>query len=234
MITPDKKVLWHYETPKGFETHTAQAIGKKYAIFAQNGNPAKVIVMDIKKNKIVNSFEVPVKNPNDSHGHFRHARLTKDGTYMMAHMDLQKVAEYDFNGKEVWSMDAPRIWSAEPLDNGNILLCGNDRWVREVTKKGDVVWDFKLDDYPQYKITSPQIATRLDNGNTIINTWFSEWGKDKLDLNNQPIQAIEVTISKEVVWVLQSWENPNLGPSTTIQMLNEKRIPEKAHFGKFK
>lgn len=233
LINPKDEILWFYKAPKDTEIHTAQPIGKKHIIYVQNGNPATVNIMDITNNKIVHSFEVPVKNPESTHGHFRHARLTKDGTYILAHMDSQRVAEYDFDGNEVWSMDAPKIWSAEPLANGNVLLCGNDRWVREVNKQKEVVWDFKLDEYPQYKMTSPQIATRLDNGNTIINTWFSDWG-DKLDLNNKPVQAIEVTPSKEVVWVLQSWEDPNLGPSTTIQVLDQKRISEHVRFGKFK
>lgn len=82
-------------------------------------------------------------------------------------------------------------------------------------------------------MTSPQIATRLDNGNTIIKTWFSDWS-DKLDLNNKPVQAIEVTPSKEVVWVLQSWEDPNLGPSTIIQVMDQKRISGHVRFEKFK
>jgi len=120
------------------------------------------------------------------------------------------------------------------LTNGNILLCGNDRWVREVNKQGDIIWDFKLDDYPHYKMTSPQIAVRLDNGNTLINTWFSEWGNEKVDLNNPPIQAIEVAPNREVVWVLQSWKDPYLGPSTTIQVLGDARISEHKHFGKIK
>ncbi len=178
-----------------------QPIGKNHVVFVQNGNPAQVFVVNIKKDEIV-------KNPKNSHGHFRHARLTKDGTYLLAHMDSERVAEYDFDGNELWSMDATRIWSAEPLKNGNILLCGNDRLVREVTKQGKLVWDFKLDDYPQYKMTSPQIAARLDNGNTIINTWFNQRSDDMVDLDDPPVQVIEVTPNKEVAWVLQSWEDP--------------------------
>lgn len=231
LINQKDEVLWNYKAPSGTEIHSAQPIGKKHIIYVQNGNPAQVVVMNIRTNKIVQSFTVPVKNPEGTHGHFRHARLTKAGTYMLAHMDMGRVAEYDFDGNEVWSMDAPGIWSAEPLENGNVLLCGSDRWIREVNKQKEVVWDFNLDEHPEYKMTSPQIATRLDNGNTIINTWFSEWG-DKLDLKNPPIQAIEVTPAKEVVWVLQSWEDPYLGPSTTIQVLGEERISEHVRFGK--
>ena len=233
LINQKDDVLWNYKAPSGTEIHSAQPIGEKHIVFVQNGNPAQVVVMNIVTNKIVQSFAVPVKNPDGTHGHFRHARLTKDGTYLLAHMDMGKVAEYDYEGNEVWSMDAPGIWSAEPLKNGNVLLCGSDRWIREVNKQKEVVWEFKLDEHPQYKMTSPQIATRLDNGNTIINTWFSEWG-DKLDLNDPPVQAIEVAPDKEVDWVLQSWEDPYLGPSTTIQVLGDKGISEKVRFGKIK
>ncbi|MDP4272547.1 MAG: alpha-L-fucosidase, partial [Bacteroidota bacterium] len=45
-ITPDKKVVWNYNTPSGTETHTAVPIGKNRVLFLQNGNPAKLIVMN--------------------------------------------------------------------------------------------------------------------------------------------------------------------------------------------
>ena len=34
--------------------------------------------------------------------------------------------------------------------------------------------------------------------------------------------------------VLRSWENPDLGPSTTIQILDEADAPEKVTFGNIK
>lgn len=235
LITPEKKVLWHYDTPEGFETHSAQPIGKKYLVFIQNGDPAQVFVVNVKNGKTVKSFEVPVKNPKNTHGHFRHARLTPNGTLLVAHMDLGRVSEYDINGKVLFTMDVPRIWSAVPLENGNILVCGGDRWIREINRQKEVVWDFRLDDYPEYGITQPQIAIRRPNGNTIINNWFNEWSGKPVDSTNPPIQAIEVTPDKKIVWVLRSWENPvNLGPSTTIQILNEKGISENVSFGNFK
>jgi hypothetical protein len=57
-LTVAKKVLWKYDAPNGFETHTAQLIGKDYVVFVQNGNPAKVLVMNIKTNQVVN---IPVQ-----------------------------------------------------------------------------------------------------------------------------------------------------------------------------
>jgi hypothetical protein len=49
------------------------------------------------------------------------------------------------------------------------------------------------------------------------------------------VQAWEVTPDKKVVWALRSWTDPtNLGPSTTIQLLDEPSAPEAVHFGDIK
>ena len=235
LINSDKKVLWNYDAPAGSETHTAQPIGNDHVVFIQNGNPAKLFVMNVKTGKTEKEFVLPVKNPTSVHGQFRHARLTKSGTIMVAHMDMGKVSEYDINGKELWSVSVPGVWSAEPLKNGNILVAGNKNYVQEINRKGEVVWAVTPTDIPDYKVSSPQIALRLSNGNTLVNEWFNQWDS-KTPTNNLPVQAIEITPEKKVVWALRSWTDPvNLGPSTTIQLLNNSGgIPEKVHFGDIK
>jgi hypothetical protein len=53
-----------------------------------------------------------------------------------------------------------------------------------------------------------------------------------VDADNAPVQAIEVTPQKKVVWALRSWTPPaDLGPATIIQLLNDKDVPEKVTFG---
>lgn len=104
-ITPDKKVVWNYDAPEGCEIHTAQPIGKEHVVFVQNGNPAKLIVMNKLTNKIVKELILPVGNLNSIHGQFRHARPTGSGTILVAHMDMGKVCEYDANGKELLSIN---------------------------------------------------------------------------------------------------------------------------------
>ncbi len=236
LISRDKKVLWNYDAPAGYETHTAQPIGKDRVVFIQNGNPAKLFVINIRTGKTEKEFELPVKNPTSVHGQFRHARLTKSGTILVAHMDMGKVSEYDINGKQLLSIDVPGVWSAEPLNNGNILVAGNKNLVQEINRKGEVVWECTSGDIADYKFSSPQIAIRLANGNTLVNNWFDQWGSKSSDLNNLPVQAIEITPGKKVIWVLRSWTEPvNLGPSTTIQLLGEHGgISEKVHFGYIK
>jgi hypothetical protein len=203
-------------------------------LYVQNGDPAKVVVVNIVTGKNEREFVVPVRDPKSVHGHFRHARLTEAGTLLVAHMDLNKVVEYDSNGKELWShTPGTATWSAERLKNGNTLIAGA-RLVREVNSAGATVWEFTPADVPDYLFNSMQIAKRLPNGDTLINTWFNQWN-GPADPVTAPVQALEVTPDKRVVWALRAWGNPvDLGPSTTIQLLDESAVPEAVHFGDLK
>jgi outer membrane protein assembly factor BamB len=224
-ITADKKVLWNYDAPANTEIHTAQPLGDRSVWFVQNGNPAKFMVVNKATGKTEREFVLPVKNPKSIHGQFRQARMTDAGALLVAHMDLGKAVEYSLEGKELWSAEVPGIWSAKPLKNGNILATSNRGFVREINRQGQTVWEWTKADAPDYTISNLQTATRLPNGNTIINNWFNQWS-DKLDPANPPVQAIEVTRDKKVVWGLRSWTPPaDLGPSTTIQILDESGAP---------
>lgn len=229
LITPEQEVLWNYDAPPHCEIHTAQPIGTNHVIFIQNGPAPKCFVANLASGVLEKDFSLPVKNTNSTHGQFRHARLTEAGTYLVTHMDLGKVVEYDDSGKSIWSVDAPGAWSAERLPNGNTLICG--KTVREVNPAGATVWRFTAADVPDYEFKSMQLATRLPNGDTLINNWVNEWN-GKIDRATAPVQALEIAPDKSVVWALRSWKNPDLGPATTIQLLDELSAPEQVHFGK--
>ncbi|HET9571572.1 MAG TPA: hypothetical protein VFP20_09230 [Bacteroidales bacterium] len=231
-ITKGKKVVWNYDAPEGTEIHTAQPIGKKYVLFLQNGNPAKLIVMNKQTNGIVKELQIPVGNPTKIHGHFRHARLTKAGTILVAHLDMGKLCEYDSNGKQLMSLDVPGIWSAEELANGNILITSS-KVVREMNRKLETVWEYWLSEATGYNLKSPQTSVRLKNGNTLISNWLNQWsGTDQVNSSNLPVQFVEVTPDKNIVWALREWSAPsNLGPSTTLIPLAEPRTTEHVHFG---
>jgi hypothetical protein len=232
LVGQDKKVTWNYDAPKGTEIHTAQPIGRDHVLFVQNGNPALLRVVNIRTGETRKEFPLPVKNPKSVHGQFRHARLTPAGTVVVAHMDLGKVAEYDAEGKEGWSVPAEGPWGVTPLKNGNLLIVDRSG-VREVTRKREAVWALARADVPEYKLANLQQAWRLPNGNTLLNCWVNQW-KGPIDRATAPVQAIEVTPEKKVVWALRSWSDPDLGPSTTIQILDEPETPEDILFGDIK
>jgi hypothetical protein len=140
-ITADKQVVWNYDAPAGTEVHSAQPIGLDKVFLCQNGLPPKVMLIDKKTGKIEMEHELEYKKPDPAdpkkgnvvHGQFRHVRITKAGTYLIAYLNLGKVVEYDKSWKEIWSCTAPSVFAAVRLKNGNTLLSGNQHgWVREV------------------------------------------------------------------------------------------------------
>src|SRR5580704_11760089 len=144
-ITPEKKVVWNYDAPAGHEVHTAVPIGQEHVLFIQNGDPAVLRVVNIVTGATEKEMTLATKQPVSVHAQFRHARLTDKGTLLVAHMDLNKVVEYDPEGNELWSFPAPGAWGVSQLANGNVLI--TDRMgVREVTRRGDSVWSFSPSD----------------------------------------------------------------------------------------
>jgi hypothetical protein len=110
-----------------------------------------------------------VKKPVQVHGEFRHARLTPQGTLLVAHMQQDKVVEYDSDGHVLWQMPALSPWSADPLANGNVLI--TDRvGVREVTRRGDTVWSWTPADAAggsapeEWRHGDQQLGERVDEG----------------------------------------------------------------------
>jgi outer membrane protein assembly factor BamB len=136
-------------------------IGRDRVGFIQNGDPAILRVVNIATGKTEREFPLPAGNPKSVHGQFRHARITETGTILIAYMDNRKVAEYDADGREVWSVAFPGgPWAAERLKNGNTLI-SSTRLVREVDAQSETVWEFQSADAPEYRITGFQIASRL-------------------------------------------------------------------------
>jgi outer membrane protein assembly factor BamB len=221
-IDQQQHVIWNHDAPPDTEIHTARPYGENSVMFVQNGNPAKAIVMNEKTGAVEHEFRLEVAHPEKVHPQFRRARVTPAGTLLVAHMDMGKVIEYDMTGKQIWSVDAPGLWDAEPLANGNVLISGNNnKYAREVNRKGETVWEFTDASAPELNLANMQTATRLKNGNTLITQWVNEWN-GPIDKDSAPVQAIEVTPEKKVVWVLRSWTAPaDLGPSTTIQILDK-------------
>ena len=88
-----------------------------------------------------------------------------------------------------------------------------------------MVWELTQADvdFPLFVI---QEATRLNNGNTLINNWVSTSSLPR-DKWAGTVQLFEVTPDKKVVWKLSSWSNPNLGPASATHILSDPGSPEK-------
>ena len=224
------KNVWHYDAPQGCEIHTVQPIGTTHVVFVQNGKPAKIVVMEIPSKRIVREFEVATNEKGSVHGQFRNARLTSRGTLLVANMGLGCVSEYNCEGKEIERWSGFKPWSVQELPKGNILITGRKGEIQEMNRQGQIVWQMNV---AQIGVTQPQKTVRLKNGNHIVNNWYNEWNKIPMDTANAPVQAVEIDRSGKVVWQLRAWKNPDLGPSTTIQLLDEAVNRKRMFFGEF-
>jgi len=224
-VTPDKRVVWNYDAPEGCEVHAAQPVDKERVFILQNGTPARAMIVNTTTGKVEKETVIPAAQP--AHSQFRHARLTAAGTILAAHLNEGRVAEYDWSGKEIWSVAAPSAWAATRLKNGDTLISEEYAGVREVNPKGETVWEFTQADVPDIKLVSMQEASRLANGNTLICNWVS--GRVPLAEWPREVQLIEVTPEKKVVWALRAWGGKaDLGPATSVQLLDEPGVAEVA------
>ena len=230
-VNANGQTVWQYTAPEGTEIHTIQPIGHTHVVFVQNGKPAKAVVMEIPSKRIVREFELPVSEKGSVHGQFRNARLSSRGTLLIANMALGCIHEYTCEGKEVDRWDGFLPWSVQEMPKtGNLLITGRKGQIQEINRQGQTVWQLNSTDYG---VTQPQKTIRLKNGNHIINNWYNEWNKEPMDTANAPVQAIEVDKEGKVVWQLHAWKDPDLGPSTTIQLLDEAVNRDRMFFGEF-
>lgn len=217
-VTPQKKLVWRLDAPKGAEIHAVQPIGLDKVLVMQNGTPAKLMIINKNTGAVEMSHDLPESTNGASvHGQFRRARITAQGTYLVPFLSGGKVVEYDKNFNEIWSYKIPSPWAAIRLKNGNTLISDErEALAREVNPKGETVWEFKLSELPpEIGFSGSQSCVRLANGNTIFCS--------RADNGKRP-QLVEITPDKKVVWVLKDWKD--LGPATAIQVLDEPGIPE--------
>ena len=230
-VTQTSETVWSYAAPEGTEIHTIQPIGRTHVVFVQNGKPAKAVVMEVPSCRIVREFELPTNPKGSVHGQFRNARLTSRGTLLIANMAMGCIHEFTSDGKEVDRWTGMLPWSVQEMPKtGNLLITGRKGKIQEINRQGHTVWELNTSDYG---VTQPQKTVRLKNGGHIINNWYNEWNKTPMDTLNAPVQAIEVDKNGRLVWQLKAWKNPDLGPSTTIQLLDEAVRRESLFFGEF-
>ncbi len=230
-IAPDKQVIWNYPAPPKCEVHTAKPIGPDKILFVQNceKGTADVLLASKSTGKVERLFEIPVGKVDGMHLQTRRAVLTDAGTLLLARTDLNKVSELDRSGKEVWSAAVARPWSVQRLRNGNTLVASFDMFVRELDPHGKTVWEFTPKDAPDYVLPKWCVATRLKNGNTLLA--INAPAPANADDSRAPVQAVEISPDKRIVWALRSWKQPALGPGWVIQYLDEAAEPANAHFG---
>jgi len=225
ILGADGSLKWQYICPQGTESHSCQPFDRDHVYFALNGVPGKIVIWNVKEDRLAKEIVVPTAGTN-THGQFRHVRLTSEGHFVTGLIHEQCVAEIDGEGRLVKSIPGQKAWHVDKLDNGGYLIGGDNRgYVREFDRDGNLVWEYTREEAP-FPIYNLQTATRLSNGNTLITSWVA--GRPKEEWPGS-VQFFEVTRSKEVVWKVSSWDNPDLGPCTYLDLLDEPRRKNPRH-----
>ncbi len=187
-VTPDKKVIWEYNT--GSEVWGCQRLSNGNTLVAEC--TAKRLIEVDSKAEIVKI--VSVASGGNTHMGMRHARKLASGNYLVGLLDDKVVREYDSSGKMIREIKVPDLaFSAIRLDNGNTVI-GYRGGVIEVDPKDKVVWHLTQKDLPDVKLYWICCIQRLPNGNTVVGNWFIH----KRRTDSTPF--FEVTPDKEVVW----------------------------------
>jgi outer membrane protein assembly factor BamB len=205
----NSKIVWSCKAEG--QVHTAQPVGPDQVFVVDNSRNPKAKLHNVKTGEVLRTWDLPTVG-TDAHMMFRHCRLTKAGTLLCAHLNMEKVVEYDPDTmKPIWTCaNMPLCWAAVRLRNGNTLISGNEnKYVREVNPQGQIVWEFSTKDLAadsKIDLGNIQECDRLANGNTVICTWRGD------------PSILEVTPEKKIVWMLPK---SVLGNSSSIQLLDE-------------
>jgi len=225
-VTPDKKVIWNVNAPPNTEIHSVQPIGLDRIFYVTQGVPCIARLVNIKTGKVEREFTLTTAKPSP-HLQFRRVSLLPNGNVLAAHLDSNIVIEYDPAGKIIWSYKVRGPWCASHLPNGNTLISNYHNTVTEVDAHGQVVWQLNQSDIPEIKLFIIQGVERLPNGNTVFANWLGADVKDPKDWPGTT-QLIEVNPQKKVVWTLSQWNDPDMGPASSFQLLDKNvldRIP---------
>ena len=217
IIDPQGKELWKWVCPEGTEAHSVQPLAPDLVYFALNADEGKIVVWNTREDRLVRETPVPVQGSNH-HIQFRHVRLTPEGNYLTGLMQESLIIELSPEGEVIKSLPGHYAWHVDKLPNGNYLIGGDSKhYVREIDPDGHVVWEVTQDDLP-FPIHNLQTATRLQNGNTLITNWVADL---PLEQWKESVQFFEITPGKQIVWQVSSWDDPDLGPCSYLDITSE-------------
>ncbi|OVE82245.1 hypothetical protein BVY04_01455 [bacterium M21] len=214
-ISPDKKVVWEYKSPKGVELHSAQPIEDNKVLVVECGT-SRLMEIERGTGKICKELKLTAKG--GIHTQFRTARKTNKGTYVIAYLEESRAVELDSDGKVIKDFICAKIRKSAHgclrLPNGNTLVTtARSGEVLEFDSDGKIVWSIRKNEIPE-GIKSNYLGgiQRLANGNTIIGCY-----------HGTP-QYYEVTPAKKVVW---KYHNPEFGNIVSLTVLTTNGKAEK-------
>lgn len=180
-VTPDKRVVFHFETTG--QVWSCQRLADGNTLVGASSQGKLLIVSQ--QGEII--WQIKVVN-RPGHSCMRNARQLANGNFLVAEESAQAVREYDPSGKlvrEIKVKFAP--YSAVRLDDGQTVICGQLSVV-EIGNKDEVVWYLEGKELPQIGVRWFAGIQILPSGNLFL---CNAGGK---------VAFVEVTRAKRIVW----------------------------------
>jgi outer membrane protein assembly factor BamB len=197
----DKKIKFEYTSQSDIFGTQRLANGNTF-VAECNGAQLLEVAPD---GKVVKRVKLNPGEKEKGHGYMRNARVLPNGHYLASHYAGRRVAEYDAEGKEVWTGKLPTgVHSAVRLPNGNTMVAGADNGptgLREFNPAGEVVWSLTNDDLADKPLKFMTGFQVLPNGNILLSNWLGHG-----HLGKAP-HLMEVTRDKRVVWIFNDHVN---------------------------
>jgi|GEM_PF-376286 len=160
-VTPEKKVVFHFQTTGQVWSCQRLADGNTLVGAASQG---KLLIVD-PKGAVVKT--ITLKN-NPGHSCLRYARGLANGNFLVAEESAKAVREYDGDGRLVreFAVDFPTFGCVR-LPSGNTVISGKSA-VMEVDENGKTVWRLDAAEVPQLGIRWFASVQVLPNGNLFV------------------------------------------------------------------
>ncbi len=221
-VTYDKKVVFNFESKNEIYACQRLANGNTFIGECNSG-----FLLEVGPNgQIVKKINLLPDGVDAGHAFMRNARKLENGNYLVAHYGLDKVSEYDPEGKTVREIPVKGgPHSVIRLPNGNTLIACSDHngepRIVEIDPSDSVVWQITKNELPGIEMKFMTGMEILPNGNLVFTNWVGHHPEGKVT------HAFEVTRDKKLVWIYD--DQSILKTMSSIQILDSMRNPIKGN-----
>jgi hypothetical protein len=217
-VTRDKKIIFNYESESAIYACQRLPNGNTFIGECNSG-----LLLEIAPDgKLVKKINLLPGGADGGPAFMRNARKLDNGNYLVAHYGLDKVSEYDHEGKVVRDIQikgGPH--SAIRLPGGNTLIACSDHngepRVVEIDKSDSIVWQITKNELPSIELKFMAGMEILPNGNLVFTNWVGHNPEGKI------IHAFEITRNKKIVWIYD--DQTVLKTMSSIQILDTNGYP---------
>jgi hypothetical protein len=213
-VTHDKKVVFSYESTS--EIYACQRLANGNTFIGECNSGFLLEVSP--KGEIIKKLKLLPDGSDGGHAFMRNARKLETGNYLVAHYGLDKVSEYNPEGKlvrEIPVKGGPH--SVIRLPNGNTLIACSDHsgdpGIVEIDSTDKIVWQLKKNELPGIELKFMTGMEILPNGNLVFTNWVGHRPEGK------NVHAFEITRDKKLVWIYD--DQSILKTMSSIQILDQ-------------